>query len=215
MSKLRMSWPNRITLGRILFIVPYVIAMLHMNDPQYAGWARYAALGLFLLMMVSDALDGWLARRNNEVTVLGTFLDPLADKLLITCSCLLLAWEKSAVAGMKLPDIVVVLIIGKDLYIVMGFVIIYMLTSEMKIVPVNMGKLSTMLQMAMVVGILIWPDVNGFFGGFKYIVMLLWCSVAAVAIVTVIIYTRNGTRYLNEYEQREEEGRRKKEEYRN
>ena len=202
MAKLRMSWPNRITLARILLIVPFVIALLRMNDPRYAFWARYAALGLFVAMTLSDIMDGWLARRNNGITSLGTFLDPMADKLLITCACLLLASEKASVAGMKLPDVVVVFIIGKDLYITLGFVIIYMITSQMKIVPVRMGKISTMLQMATVLAILVWPDVSGIWLGFKYLVKTLWWSTVAAAVITVVIYTRNGTRYLNEYEQR-------------
>lgn len=103
---------------------------------------------------------------------------------------------------MKLPDVVVVFIIGKDLYITLGFVIIYMITSQMKIVPVRMGKISTMLQMATVLAILVWPDVSGIWLGFKYLVKTLWWSTVAAAVITVVIYTRNGTRYLNEYEQR-------------
>ena len=155
-------------------------------------------------MAMSDALDGWLARRNHDETSLGRFLDPMADKLLITCACLLLAWEKTAVHGMKLPDVVVVLIIGKDVYITLGFTIIYIVTSEAVIEPGRLGKLSTALQLAMVMAVLISPDVTAFWGGFKYIVAALWWSAAAMAVVMVITYTRNGTRFLNEFEHRQD-----------
>ena len=203
MAKLRMSWPNRITLARILLIVPFVIAMLHINDVGYKPWSRYGALGIFLIMAISDGLDGYFARCNNCVTRFGTFLDPLADKLLIICSCLLLANDGTAVPGMKLPDAVVVIIIGKDLYTILGFVIIYLITSEMKIVPEMAGKFSTLLQLSMVVAILISPDVCEVLPEFKYVIKALWWSATALAVVTLVIYTRNGTRYLNEFEQRD------------
>jgi len=203
MNKLRMSWPNRITVARIIFIVPFVITMLHINDPKYEPWARYAALVVFVIMALSDALDGFLARRLNSATPLGRFLDPLADKLLITCACLLLASEPSAVAGARLPDAVVVIIIGKDLYTLLGFIIIYMITTEVKIAPAFMGKVSTTLQLSMVVTILISPDITRFWRGYQYVVQLLWFSAAIAAILTTIVYTRNGSRYLSEHEQQQ------------
>jgi CDP-diacylglycerol--glycerol-3-phosphate 3-phosphatidyltransferase len=202
-TKLRMSWPNRITLGRILLIVPFIVAMLRVNDPQYHGLARYAALGLFVTMSFSDVLDGYLARRNHDITSLGKFLDPLADKLLIICACLLLTWTKTAVPGIKLPDIVVVFILGKDIYITLGFIVIYMVTGNMHIVPAKIGKLSTTLQLAMVLAMLTFPDAASAWPGFIHFIKFLWWSVIVVAMLAVVIYTRNGTRYLNEYEQKQ------------
>ena len=204
MPKLKMSWPNRSTITRILLIVPFVIAMLHLNDPDYMPWSRYVALAIFLIMAASDALDGFLARKLDSTTPLGAFLDPLADKLLIICACLLLSAGPTAVRQMELPDPVVVIIIAKDLYTVLGFVIIYLITNEMNIVPVKTGNLCTVLQLAMVVAILISPDIMRLqvLSGFKYFVQLLWWSAAAAAIATTIIYTRNGSRILSEFEHR-------------
>jgi len=210
MTKLRMSWPNRITLGRILLTGPFVIAMLNINEPAYKPWARYGALAIFMVMALSDALDGYLARRKKSITLLGTFLDPLADKLLITCSCLLLASKNTAVEGMALPGWVVVIIIGKDIYITLGFIVIYLVTSEMKIVPVKAGKACTALQLSMVIAVLIWPEMGRLLPSFKYLIYFLWILVTVLAIVTVLIYTRNGTQYLNEFEQRLLAGRNNK-----
>jgi len=205
-NKLRMSWPNRITLGRILLTAPFVIAMLHINDPEYVPWARYAALAIFVAIAASDALDGYLARRQNRVTKLGSFLDPLADKVLVTSACLLLASGRSAVPGARLPDAVVVIIIGKDLYIVLGFTVIYLITSEIKIVPVAMGKLCTVLQLSMVVAVLVCPEANRWVPGFtEYFVRALWWGASAAAALAAVIYTRNGSRYVNEYEQRQKQ----------
>jgi len=195
-----MSWPNRITIARIILIVPFVIAMLRINDPDYMPWSRRGALVIFLVMAASDALDGYLARKLNCESLLGAFLDPLADKLMIVCSCLLLSAGPAAIRGMELPSAVVVIIIGKDLYTILGFVIVYLITNEVTIVPARAGKLCTAFQIAMVSGILISPDVMGVFGGFKYVVMVLWWLAAAFAVVTTITYTRNGSRFINEYE---------------
>lgn len=203
MPKLRMSWPNRITLARIMLIVPFVIVMLHVNDPAYIPWARYGALFMFLVMAVSDALDGYLARRQKSITALGTFLDPLADKLLITCACLLLAAPQTAIQGMELPDVVVVIIIAKDVYTVLGFLIVYFITDQIKITPDTSGKLSTLLQISMVLAILISPDIMRVFSGFQYFVQVLWWSATASAILTVIQYTRQGSRFMAEHEQRQ------------
>lgn len=202
MTQIRLSWPNRITIMRILLIVPFVVAMLHLKDERFMPWARYTALIIFAIAAVSDGLDGYLARRYKNITLLGKFLDPLADKLLITCSVLLLAIPSTALPGLELPDIVVVLIIGKDIYTTLGFVIIYLITAEIKIVPAATGKLSTTLQLTMVIAMLFSPDICRSWPDFHYVIKAFWWAVSAAAILTVITYTRNGTRYLNEFEHR-------------
>ncbi|MHC5073717.1 MAG: CDP-alcohol phosphatidyltransferase family protein, partial [Planctomycetota bacterium] len=109
---MKLNWANRITISRILLIIPFIIFMLKINDPSISlttGKAiRYGAFLLFLIMALSDALDGYLARIKNQATRLGSFLDPMADKLLMTCACLLLASNRSAVNGFQLPPTVVV-----------------------------------------------------------------------------------------------------------
>jgi len=190
-------------MGRILLIGPFVISILYMNETPDSSWPRYCALIIFFIMALSDALDGWLARRNQTVTSLGKFLDPLADKLLITCACLLLATPATAVPHAILPKMVVVLILGKDLYTVLGFTIIYLVTSKIKIVPVFVGKITTALQLAMVLAILISPDAAPLWPDFLFFLRCLWWTTSAMAIFTMIVYTRNGTRYLNEFEQQQ------------
>ena len=92
---MKLNWANRITILRIILIVPFVSFMLKINDDQLSeamqNGARYLAILLFLVMAISDGLDGYLARKKKQVTRLGTFLDPVADKLLMTSACLLLA----------------------------------------------------------------------------------------------------------------------------
>jgi phosphatidylglycerophosphate synthase len=152
-------------------------------------------------MAISDAIDGYLARVKKQVTKLGAFLDPIADKLLMTCACLLLASERGHVREFLLPPTVVVLIIGKDLFLLIGFTIIFIITSQIHIAPVFIGKLATALQLSMVAGILIAPEVSSIFSGWIWFLRILWWSAAGTAILATLIYIRNGSRYIEQYEQ--------------
>ena len=79
------SLANKLTLSRIL-IIPVILLMLTI--PQ--AWAAWVALGLYSLAGITDYLDGYLARRDNQVSMIGQFLDPIADKLLVAAVILFL-----------------------------------------------------------------------------------------------------------------------------
>ncbi|UCC97967.1 MAG: CDP-alcohol phosphatidyltransferase family protein [Phycisphaerales bacterium] len=201
----KLNWATRITIFRIFLIIPFVSCMLKTNDPALgdAGRSamRYVAILLFLLMAISDAVDGYLARRKNQITKLGAFLDPIADKLLITSASLLLASQRGHVEDFLLPPTVVVFIIGKDLFLLIGFVIVYLITSKIHIAPVFIGKLATALQLSMVAGILIAPEVSGFLPGWIWLLRILWWSAAGTALLATLVYIRGGSRYIEAYEQ--------------
>lgn len=202
---MKLSLASRITILRILLIAPFVSFMLKTNDPALTPGAqdamRYVSIVIFLIMAISDGIDGYLARRKRQVTKLGAFLDPVADKLLMICACLLLASEKGHVREFLLPPTVVVLIIGKDLFLLIGFTTVYFITSKIHIAPVFIGKLATALQLSMVAGILIAPEVSGILPGWIWFLRLLWWSAAGTAILATLIYIRNGSRYIEQYEQ--------------
>ncbi len=200
----RLSWPTRITLVRIFLIIPFVVCMLDTHDPQFgpAGqdFLRHVAIVLFFLMAISDAVDGYWARHRKQITRLGSFLDPLADKLLMTSASLLLGSQRGHVEGFLLPLTVVVLIIGKDVLITIGFLVTYLITSRVHIVPVWVGKLSTGLQLSMVVAVLIAPEAVQVIPGYRIFVQVLWWAAAAAAVAAALVYTRNGSRYIEHYE---------------
>ena len=202
---MRLNWANRITISRILLIIPFIIFMLKINDSSLSETTRnvirYGAFLLFLIMAASDALDGYLARIKNQATRLGSFIDPMADKLLMTCACLLLASNRSAVDGFRLPPTVIVLIIGKDMFLLIGFVIVYFITSQVRIIPASIGKVATSLQLTMVAGILMAPEISNLIPGWIWFLRVVWWSAAGTAILSTLIYIRIGSRYIEEYEE--------------
>jgi len=174
--------------------------MLNTANQVNGAFYRYFAFAIFLIMCVSDYLDGYFARRRHEVSPLGTFLDPLADKLLMLSSCIILASEKTAIEGFRLPPVVLVLIIGKDLMLLMGFVIVYLNIYKVHIVPVFAGKSSTFIQLFMVAAILLAPEISSAVPLWIYLLRFLWWSAAGMAILATFIYIRAGICYIEEFE---------------
>lgn len=198
------NWANRVTILRILLIAPFIILMLRINDTDLTihtrHMLRYIAIVIFMTMAISDGVDGYLARRNHTVTKLGSFLDPTADKLLMTSACILLASTKAHVAGFKLDTAVAVLIIGKDIFLLLGFLIVYFITFKIKIIPAFIGKFSTTSQLIMVAGTLLAPEIAKIIPGWIWILKFIWWTAAISAILTTLIYIRDGSRYIAEYE---------------
>jgi CDP-diacylglycerol--glycerol-3-phosphate 3-phosphatidyltransferase len=193
------NFANMVTLVRILLILPFVICLLKagQSDPEHV--LRWSALLIFILMAASDALDGYLARKNNQVTPLGEFLDPMADKLMITCASVILSAPGTAVEGFQLPLTVVVLIIGKDMLLLLGFAVTYFLTGLVHIRPVWAGKVSTFLQILMVFSILIGPEMLQWLSAWQYIARFIWWSAALCAGIATVIYIYRGIRYIEKF----------------
>jgi cardiolipin synthase (CMP-forming) len=192
---------NQITLLRIILIIPFVLCMVEANHSPSGIYYRYTALGIFIVMAFSDALDGYLARVKNQATRLGAFLDPLADKLLIISACILLASPRSLVHGFVLPIEVVILILSKDILVCLGFITVYFMTSQTRIAPVWAGKLATFLQLVMVASILIAPEMTRLLPAWADWVRVSWWSAGGMAVVATAVYIRAGLRYIGQFEQ--------------
>ena len=191
---------NLVTILRILLILPFVMCLLKAANPAYSSSMRWAALGIFLIMAASDALDGYLARVKKQITPLGTFLDPLADKLMITCASVILALPQTSVEGFRLPLTVVVLIIGKDMLLLLGFAVTYFLTGSVHIKPVWAGKASTFFQICMVLSILIGPEVSVHLELWPVFVRMIWWTTGFCALMATFVYIWRGIRYIEEFE---------------
>lgn len=194
------NWPNRITIARIVLVVPLVICLLNLNA-DWPHWRRLA-LGLVLIMAISDGLDGYLARRLREETPLGRFLDPVADKLLIVCAAVLLAVESTAVPGFKLPSWVPAIALGKDVLLLIGFGLVYATTGEFFIQPRIWGKACTLIQLVMIGSCLLGPDLAPVLQrGWP---VVYWLA-SGSAIVAIGDYLRIGNRFAAEHHAKEQE----------
>ena len=194
-----LSWPNCLTVARIILIAPFVLSLIRTNQyPQL----RYVALVIFVIMALSDLLDGMIARRRGQVTRLGSFLDPMADKLMITCAVILLGHPATAIEGRSLPPWVVVSIIGKDIIVVLGVVVIHLMTQRVLIAPSPSGKIATALQAAMVFLLLLSPDLPE---SVKLTLpRIAWIAAGIWAVIAAADYIRRGSNALSEYEARKD-----------
>lgn len=171
-----MNLANLITLGR-LCLVPVAVGLVLRG--QY-GWA----FGCFVVAGLSDALDGWLARRRGG-TALGAFLDPLADKLLLAGMVVTLA------AVGALPGWLAAVVVGRDAVIVGGIGLMWLMGWTVRFRPTWLGKANTALQI-MLVGVVLLlealdlpaPEVRS----------VLEVAVAVATAVSGVLYVRAASR---------------------
>ncbi len=132
-----LNLPNFITLLRIGAIP---IFLIFLTDERYTD-----ALIVFILAGVTDSLDGALARLTNSHTALGAFIDPLADKLLLVSSFLILAFLG------HIPRWLAILVISRDVIILVGFAVLYFITGHsIAVRPTLVGKVCTFFQLVTV-----------------------------------------------------------------
>ncbi len=111
MASMRVSLPNLLTWGRIL-LIPLLIVVFYIPDGMLAlSGKNLAAALIFTLAALTDWLDGYLARRFNQTTRFGAFLDPVADKLMVTTALVILVWLD------RVGIFVAAIIIGRELAI--------------------------------------------------------------------------------------------------
>jgi CDP-diacylglycerol--glycerol-3-phosphate 3-phosphatidyltransferase len=169
-----MNIPNAVTLSRLLGI-PFILYFLH--NPNESD--RFLAVAIFLITASTDWLDGYLARKLNQVTELGKFLDPLVDKLLVIAPLLAL------VELNQVPVWAVFLIIAREIAIA-GWRVNPQLSNSNQISGANIwGKLKTVTQIAAIALLItpltpIWSEVA---------LIVFWLAVA-LTLISGAIYTR-------------------------
>ena len=175
-----LSIPNLITLGRIL-LVPVVVWAI-------SSGAMWIAFVLFLAAGVSDAVDGFLAKRFGMTTELGSYLDPLADKALIVSIYVTLGISK------VLPGWLVILVVSRDIMIVGAVVLSRLIGSPIKVKPLLVSKLNTVVQIVFACVVL---GSLGFHIEAEMLTMVLMVLVAALTLLSVAAYVREWVRHMN------------------
>ena len=128
-----MGLPNWLTILRILLIPVFVTLLVYRR----AGWA----LLVFCLASLTDLLDGYIARSQGRQTRLGAFLDPMADKLLLTSGFVTLTWLK------VIPFWITAVVVSRDVVLSLGVLIIHVAGGTVHPAPTWIGKMSTVFQM--------------------------------------------------------------------
>lgn len=176
---------TKLTIARILLVPAFLLCILEAwkNWPADIrdGW-RYLSLLIFAFSVLTDFLDGLAARRRGERTPLGSFLDPLADKLIA-----LAAFTTLAVKG-PVPTWTVVVVYARDILVVMGWGIGYFLAGSAEVRPSLLGKIHTGVEMAAIFGVLVSAPPG--------ILRLLFHLLIASALASVLHYVITGTRRL-------------------
>jgi cardiolipin synthase (CMP-forming) len=191
-----MSWPNRITVFRLLLVTPFILLLLNAADsPVY----RYGALALAIIIGICDAVDGIVARRTGTVTKIGSILDPLADYAMMISALITLSIPGvlSTDHDLRLPLWVSVTLVSRDVFMLVGMVIVYFLAGFFQGLPSITGKAATVLQFGVIVVMILSPDlVQAAPGTFWPVLQGLWGVTVVLGVVSWLGYVRMGSKLL-------------------
>jgi len=175
-----LNLPNLITVARIL-MVPVVIWAIGSNEMQ-------VAFLLFLIAGVSDAVDGFLAKRFGMTSELGAHLDPLADKVLIVSIYISLGITEAV------PRWLVILVVSRDVLIIGGIMLAWFLGKPMRVKPALVSKLNTVAQIVFACLVLGELAFEVKFEGLQNLIMAL---VAALTLASIGFYMREWVAHMN------------------
>src|SRR5215469_11594279 len=190
-----MTTANKITVVRILMIPAFVTMAIYYGESIKRGapleWQRYTAIIIFILAAVSDGLDGYVARRYNQRSRLGVYLDPIADKGLLLSGIITLSisnWSESTPEYGSFPAWFPVLVISRDAVILVGTMILYLLNGKVHVKPNWTGKVATVLQMVAIGWVMLQLR----------LVPVLYVVIAAglFTLISGIVYVTDGVRQL-------------------
>lgn len=192
-----LTLPNILTFLRIALIPVFAIFLVYNR----AGWA----LVIFTIAGVSDGIDGFIARRMKQESELGTIIDPVADKLLMTTAFIMLTIPGMLEPGRHLPVPfwVTAAVIGRDIAIIAVAGAINVMTGFRGFQPSWLGKASTFVQVTGVILILVaavWPSLRGFY------LPTVYTTVAAFAVFSGIHYIFHVAKLMRESDAEIERG---------
>jgi cardiolipin synthase len=178
------SIPNIITLGRIL-LVPIIVWAIASNQMEIA-------FAIFVIAGVSDAVDGFLAKRFNMASELGALLDPLADKtLLVSIFVALGIWG-------AIPRWLVILVVSRDIMIVGAVIVSWLFNKPIPMKPLMVSKLNTGAQVAFAA--LVLAALGFGFDSSPYEAILM-AVVAILTLLSVAFYVVEWVRHMGTIEQ--------------
>jgi cardiolipin synthase len=176
---------NLLTVLRLM-LIPAFVALVLYNDLS-------AALAVFLAAGITDVLDGFVARRLRQSTPLGTILDPMADKLLVMTAFLLLALPGRGYR--PIPLWLAIAVISRDIFIVLGALMLFIGTGFRRFRPSVPGKIHTTIQVLTVAFVL----AANAWGRFEAVLPYLYGASFAITIFSGVHYIYHAARLLEEH----------------
>ena len=186
-----MTTANKVTILRILLIPFFVVELIYYVRTGNEAY-RLAAILSFAVAAICDGVDGYIARRYNQQSELGAILDPLADKLLLVSAIVLLSFDNTPYLR-QVPLWLTGIIIGRDLLLGIGAVVIHLIVGKITVRPRLTGKLATVFQMFAVTWILLRWD-------FHRSLLEVWILGAAIfTAMSGVFYIWDGSRQLSSH----------------
>ena len=179
-----MNLANKISIFRIL-LAPGIVASLVYYHPE-RDWLRFVALGLFVIGVASDAIDGFLARSQHQQTELGTLLDPIADKCLILSALISCATIRGLPDSMRVPAWFNLVVISRDVVLLVGAVVLFVIKGRWTVRPSRLGKWTIFAQMLVIASVLLGLPST----------LPLVAVAAALSVASAMTYVRMGVRIL-------------------
>ena len=180
-----LTFANKITICRIL-LVPFFISLILYYSPG-KDYLRFLALGVFSFAVISDVIDGYIARTHHQKTKAGAILDPLADKILLISAFICLYKVGIYFEAVRFPIWLVVAVISRDVILLLGAMIILSLQGDLKLNPTRWGKMTTFFQIISVLGIMLQWSLSS----------LIWSLTLIFTIISGVDYIRQGIKTLN------------------
>jgi len=183
---LEMTRANKITIGRII-LVPVFVFLLNASQ-SWPIRMRLIPLLVFLIAASLDILDGYLARKNQEVTRLGSILDPLADKLLMMTALFIVAFQKLDSFYGSVSPVLFYLVLLRELILIIGAGILVLLKRKIQVKPRLVGKTATFVLVVLIVAVL--TGLN------QIIIDLLTFPASLFVFISLILYIMDGIKQL-------------------
>jgi cardiolipin synthase (CMP-forming) len=180
-----LSIPNLVTLARIL-LVPVVVWAITAGEMRVAFF-------LFVAAGVSDAVDGFLAKRFGMTTELGAYLDPLADKAMLVSMYVALGIAQA------IPRWLVILVVSRDIMIVSAVILSWLVNKPVPLKPLLVSKLNTIAQILLASVVL---AALGFEFSAETAVVSLTALVTILTLLSMAFYVAEWTRHMNAVERR-------------
>ena len=176
-----MNIPNLLTLFRIM-LVPVTVIFLIKG-------AFSKALIVFVIACITDGLDGFFARILKQKTILGSYLDPLADKALIASSFITLS-----VLGV-IPSWLTVIVISRDFIILLGISVLSLMSISFEVRPAFVSKVTTVFQFLTIFLVLAFNDLPGYLN--PGVIKIIYLATALLTVISGFNYIFRGIKLIN------------------